>query len=257
MERQTRSSRTVEWKSCWNGGAAPPPQLDSHLSPLRGLPCCWLWLLLLLLLLLGCIFLILLPVFSNYELTSRSISEVVCDRITYWPFLTIALVIGMIHVSALASCHLTSNCGCVFYLHLQFQTIESDHNYFLSSEFNSSFCTAVNRQNLNEASSIFLFVQHFKDFNWSSVHLKWRAPSPVLLVLWHYANVRPLASRPLCSLPVIRLDYALLAVNASSANKFTMSIIIFRSSSTGKGQMGGQVSAGTFKHNNTAQWQHV
>lgn len=122
---------------------------------------------------------------------------------------------------------------------------------------NSSLCTAVNRLNLNEASSIFLFVQHFKDFNCSSVHLKWRAPSPVPLALWHYANVHPLASRPLCSLPVIRLDYALLAVNALSANKFTMSIIIFRSSSTGKGQRGGQVSAGTFTHNNTAQWQHV
>lgn len=51
-----------------------------------------------------------------------------------WPFLPIALVIGMIHVSVLTSCHPTSNCDFVFYLHLQFQTTESDLNYLLSSE---------------------------------------------------------------------------------------------------------------------------
>lgn len=53
----------------------------------------------------------------------------------------------------------------------------------------------------------------------------------------------PLATTPPCSPPVIRLDYALLDINAFSANKFTMSIIIFACSSSGKGQRAGQVLA--------------
>lgn len=58
----------------------------------------------------------------------------------------------------------------------------------------------------------------------------------------------PLASRPLCSLPVIRLDYALVDVNAFSANKFTMSIIIFRCSSAGKGEGGRGGGAGVSRY---------
>lgn len=61
-------------------------------------------------------------------------------------------------------------------------------------------------------------------------------------MLWDIMQMwRPLASRPHCSLPVIRPDYAPLAANASSANKFTMTIIIFRPSGTRWGQGGGQV----------------
>lgn len=58
----------------------------------------------------------------------------VTGSLNNWPFLPIALVIGMIHVSVLTSCNLTSNCDFVFYLHLQFQTTDSDPNYLLSSE---------------------------------------------------------------------------------------------------------------------------
>lgn len=50
----------------------------------------------------------------------------------------------------------------------------------------------------------------------------------------------PLASGPLCSPAVIRCDYALQAANASSANKFTMIIIIFRPGGRNEGK-GGQV----------------
>lgn len=56
-------------------------------------------------------------------------------------------------------------------------------------------------------------------------------------MLWDIMQMsHPLASRPHCSLPVIRRDYALLAVNASSANKFNMTIIIFRPVGTRWGQ---------------------
>lgn len=61
-------------------------------------------------------------------------------------------------------------------------------------------------------------------------------------MLWDIMQMwRPLAGRPHCSLPVIRPDYAPFAANASSANKFTMTIIIFRPSGTRWGQGGGQV----------------
>lgn len=67
-------------------------------------------------------------------------------------------------------------------------------------------------------------------------------------MLWDIMQMwRPLAGRPHCSLPVIRLDYAPSAANASSANKFTVTIIIFRPSGTRWGQGGGQVWTGTFK----------
>lgn len=54
--------------------------------------------------------------------------------------------------------------------------------------------------------------------------------------LWDIMQMcNPLASRPHCSLPIIRHDYALLPAKAASANKFTMTIIIFRPSGTGSG----------------------
>lgn len=108
--------------------------------------------------------------------------------------------------------------------------------------------SACNSRGLNEASSIFLAMQPATIV--SSTPKAWTAALSILnnwlfhlcYMPWDIMQMsRLLASRPHCSLPVIRHDYALLAANASSANKFTMAIIISRPGGTRWGQGGGQV----------------
>lgn len=61
----------------------------------------------------------------------------------------------------------------------------------------------------------------------------------------------PLASRPHCSLSIIRHDYALLPAKAASANTFTLTIIIFRPCEKGSGHRADRGSVSKDAHHNS------